>query len=277
MQFLSAKIMIVAGGALIFGMVFYLRAWIAFAWFATNSFLFVVAAGNIEMAVVGAGLCLLLAGDDQTLRGLILRVLAYGVLLIKPQGTIFIVAIYILLRRDWKGAIAAMLIYGLPFLRLYPDWLNAVIYHPPLAQTVSAHTLMRKYGPLLAGLVAGLILLARRWNWWALGGALAGILAPYGMVGLPILLTLTGAKRLSTAIIVVIYSGCLAAITWTAPPQGIQYFDWVSPMMAIYQLSLLGLALALVCLEMGEDPFQTIDVRSWLTAGWRWARKRKVQ
>ena len=32
----------------------------------------------------------------------------------KPQGTIFIVALYFLLRWDWKGLLVSLLVYGLP-------------------------------------------------------------------------------------------------------------------------------------------------------------------
>src|SRR5262249_28418554 len=63
MVFLTAKTYLVVGGGFLFALVFYHRAWVALAWFATNTLLWLLAAGGIDMFVVGGGLLLLLAGD----------------------------------------------------------------------------------------------------------------------------------------------------------------------------------------------------------------------
>ncbi len=77
----------------------------------------------------------------------------------------------------------SILVYGLPFLTLYPDWLRVMLTDPPLAQTVANHSIIRQFGVLAAVVISLLVLVARRWEYWQLGGALAGILTPYGMPG----------------------------------------------------------------------------------------------
>jgi hypothetical protein len=270
MLFATPKIYLVAGGALLFGFVFYHRAWVALAWFATNTLLLLLAAGGIDLFVMGGGLLLLLAGDRLYARrlGLLLRVLAYGLLMVKPQGTIFIVALYVVTHRDWKGFLICCLIYGLPFLPLYPAWLNVIIHDPPISQTQARHTLLAQYGPLLAVAVAAGVVLKRRWHYWQLGGALAGILMTYGMPGLPIFLTLTAVQPLVAIPIVIIYSGCLAVLTWVAPPPGVDYYSFVNPHMGIYHLSMLGLAVALACLSPGPIGQGTIGIADWIKAHW---------
>jgi hypothetical protein len=104
--------------------------------------------------------------------------------------------------------------------------------------------------------VAILVILARRWTYWQLGAALAGILSPYGMPGIPILLVLTALERLSLIPALLIYSGCLAVLTWVAPQ---------SPFMGVYHLGMLGLALILAGSFSGADAGDTdsIDARQW--------------
>jgi hypothetical protein len=270
MLFATPRVYLVLGGALLFGFVFYQRAWVALAWFATNTLLLLLAAGGIDMFVVGGGLLLLLAGDRlyAKRRGLLLRVLAYGLLLVKPQGTIFIVALYILTRRDWKGFLICCLVYGLPFLPLYPAWLNVILHDPPLSETQARHTLLAQFGPWLALVVAMGVVFKRKWRYWQLGGALAGILMTYGMPGLPIFLTLTAVEPLAAIPIVVIWSGCLAALTWVSPPPGTDFYAFLNPRLGIYHLSMLGLALVLACLSPGSAGPDTIAVADWIRSHW---------
>ena len=216
------------------------------------------------MYLVGGGVVLLTAGDAWYDRwiGLLLRVLGYGMLLVKPQGTIFIVLLYILLRRDWRGMLSSLVLYGLPFLRLYPDWLRVLLTDPPLAQTVAAHTIWRKFGPMFALLVAVLILFARRWRYWELGGALAGILSPYGMPGVPILLSLGASKKLVAVPIVILFSAGLAHLTWVTPPPDVDFYAYLNPLMSIYHLVMLALALVLAVISPPHeetDPKLTVN------------------
>jgi len=251
MLFLSAPFFVWLGGTLLFGLVFYQKCWVSLAWFLTNSALYLFATGGIDMFVIGGGLLLLLAGDQLFAKptGIVLRVLAYGLLLIKPQGTVFIVFLYLILRRDWIAGLLALLLYGLPFLRLYPDWLRVILSQPPLSQTIAAHTLYRKFGPILASIIAVLVIVSRRWRFWQLGGALAGILSPYGMPGIPIFLTLGAIGRISAIPAVVIFSACLSLLTWVTPPSPeTDFYSFVNPLMSIYHLSMLGIALILACL-----------------------------
>lgn len=266
MLFTDSRIYHVIGGALLFAFVFYHKAWVGLAWFATNSMLWLLAAGGVNMFLIGAGLWLLLAADHtrRSWAVLLLRVLAYGMLLVKPQGGLFIVILYVLLRRDWKGPLIAILVYGLLFLPFYPDWLRVMVADPPQAQTIANHSIMGQFGPLIAAVVAGLVLVARRWDFWSLGGALAGILAPYGMPGLPIFLTLTAVKQLRAIPIVILFSGCLAVLTWTTPPPGVDYYAFLNPRMAVYHLSMLGLALSLACVEAARNGEGEIAVKDWL-------------
>jgi hypothetical protein len=261
MLFTTPRIYLAIGGALLFAFVFYKKEWVGLAWFGTNTFLWMIAAGGIDMFLIGSGLLLLFAGDRYypKWQGLVLRVLAYGLLMTKPQGTIFIVGLYFLLRWDWKGLLVSVLVYGLPFIRLYPDWIRVLISDPPVYQTLTPHTLWGQFGPLLAGVVAVAVSLSRRWKYWQLGGALAGIFTPYGMPGLPIFLTLTAVPKRAAIPIVIIYSGCLAGLTWVTPPAGVDYYAFMNPRMAIYHLSMLGLALALACLSRPENTAKDAD------------------
>ena len=266
MLFTNSHIYHVIGGAMLFAFVFYHKAWVGLAWFATNSMLWLLAAGGVNMFVIGGGLWLLLAADHTRGRwvGIVFRVLAYGLLMVKPQGGFFIVLLYVLLRRDWKGVLISILIYGLPFLSFYPDWLRVMLTDPPRAQTVANHSIMGQFGVLAATVVALLVLVARRWNYWQLGGALAGILTPYGMPGLPIFLTLTAVRKLAAIPIVIIFSGCLAALTWITPPAGVDYYAYLNPRMAVYHIGMLGLALALACISEPKPGEGEISVRDWV-------------
>jgi len=266
MLFLSSKAFLVIGAACLFAFVFYHRAWVALAWFATNSVLWLISAGGIDMFVIGAGLLFLIAGDTaySTKRGLIFRIIAYGLLLVKPQGGIFIVLLYLITRLDWKGFIISIVLYGVLFLPLYPSWLEIVLYDPPLAQEVATHTLFAKYGFPLALLVAIGAVIARKWRYWELGGVLAGILSPYGMPGIPIFITLTAVKSMKAIPIVIIWSALLAMVTWVTPPVGVDYYGYLSPFMAIYHLSMFGLALSIACLSPDAEGDKLIAVSTWL-------------
>lgn len=254
------------GCASLFAFLFYHRAWVGLAWFATNTVLWLIAAGGVDMLVVGAGLILLLAGDTAfpARRGLVFRVIAYGLLMVKPQGGFFIVLLYILSRRDWKAALLSAAVYGLPFLPLYPGWISAILHNPPLAQTEATHTLAARYGMVVAGVIALGAVVARKWRYWELGGALAGILAPYGMPGIPTLLTLTAVRNLRAIPIVVVWSALLAVATWVSPPAGVDYYDYLQPFMAIYHLGMFGLALALACIAEDSEGDKLIAVGEWL-------------
>ncbi len=256
----SPKILLIIGGACLFAFVFYHEAWVAFSWFCTNTFLWIIGAGGIDMLVIGLGLLLLLASDHIAQRkfAVALRVIAYGILLIKPQGGVFIVFFYVLKRRDWRGAAISLLIYGLFFAPLYPSWLHILRTDPPLAQTEASHSLYAKYGLIFSLIVAVPVVLARRWKYWQIGGALAGILAPYGMPGLPIFLVLTGVDNLAAIPAIILYSAGLAWVTWVAPE---------TPLMGIYHLGMLGLALILACLIPSKSPPDADDINIRLNMG----------
>jgi hypothetical protein len=277
MLFTTSQIYLAVGGALLFAFAFFKKAWVALAWFGTNTFLWMIAAGGIDMFLVGAGLLLLFAGDRYYSKwyGLVLRVLAYGLLMTKPQGTIFIVVLYFLLRWDWKGLLVSILVYGLPFIHLYPDWIRVLVTDPPVYQIDTPHTVWRQFGPILAGLIAVAVSLSRRWKFWQLGGALAGIFTPYGMPGLPIFLTLSAVPKRAAIPIVMIYSACLASLTWVNPPPGVDYYAFTNPRMTIYHLSMLGLALALACLSGADVPAEdreTIAIWAGIQRLWRRAK-----
>lgn len=266
MLFLSPKAFLALGSACLFAFVFYHRAWVALAWFATNTALWLIAAGGVDMFVIGAGLLLLLAGDTlyPSKRGLALRVLAYGLLMVKPQVGLFIVLLYLVTRIDWKGAVISLFLYGVLFTPLIPSWVAAVLYDPPLAQTEAAHTLWAGYGLPLAFVVALGVVVARKWRYWELAGALAGILTPYGMPGIPGFLALTAVSSLKAIPIVVIWSALLAIVTWVTPPAGIDFYDYLQPFMAIFHLSMFGLALVLACMAPDAQGSKLIAVNSRL-------------
>jgi hypothetical protein len=254
LMFTSPELILSLGGALLSAVIFYQKTWVGFAWFLTNSFLWIIAAGGIDMYVMGAGLLLLFIGEKyfNSKFGLILRVLAYGFLLVKPQGGIFIVALYILFMRDWKALLLSLAVYGLIFVRYYPDWFRVLLTDPPISQTVEVHSIWGKFGPLIAIPVALWVIISRKWNYWQLGGVLAGILPPYAMPGIPLFITLTSIKKLIAIPIIVVYSGCLAALTWIDPPPGTEFYAFSDPLKAIYHLSLLGLSIILACYSAGD-------------------------
>ncbi len=264
--FTSAKFYIVIGGALLFAFIFYLRAWVALSWFATNTFLWVVAAGGIDMFVIGSGLLLLLSSDNVKIKWLriFLRVCAYGFLMIKPQGGLFIVLLFVLLRKDWVGPLISLFVYGLPFLSLYPDWIHTILSNPPLAQTVASHTIAAKFGLATGVLIAVLMLAARRWRYWQLGGVLAASLMPYGMPGLPVFLTLTAVNSLRAIPVIIIYSALLVSITWINLPPGLNNSDYGSLLMAIYHLGMLGLAFVLAIFSNQCSPVDSVDIPEFL-------------
>lgn len=266
MLFLSPQVFLSLGAACLFAFVFYHRAWVALAWFATNTALWLIAAGGIDMFVMGAGLLFLLAGDSMfsTKRGLVFRVIAYGLLMVKPQGGAFIVLLFLITRLDWKGALLALVLYSLLFAPLYPSWITVVLSDPPLAQTEATHTLWAKYGFLIALLIALGAIVARKWHYWELGGVLAGILTPYGMPGLPSFLTLTAVSSLKAIPITVIWAALLSVVTWVTPPTGIDYYDYLQPFMAIFHLSMFALSLVLACMSPDAQGDKIISVNSWL-------------
>src|SRR4030065_140720 len=154
--------------------------------------------------------------------------------------------------------------YGLLSLPLYPDWVTVILRDPPLAQTEATHTLWAKFGPIAAALVALGATLSRKWQYWQLGGALAGILTPDGMPGLPSFLALTAVKSRKAIPVVVLWSAALAVLTWVTPPAGGDFYDYLQPLMAIFHLSMLGLALTLACLSGDEAGPHTIAGSEWI-------------
>ncbi|KPL74139.1 hypothetical protein ADN00_14155 [Ornatilinea apprima] len=270
--FTTPHLMLVIGGALIFAVIFYQKTWAALAWFATNTFLWLVAAGGVDLYLIGAGLLLLFASDRAPRRWLqtALRVLGYGFLMVKPQGGLFICVFYALKRRDWAGVLVSGLLYGVLFAPLYPHWLRVLISDPPQAQNEASQSLLIQFGPWACAALAGLVLVSRRWKYWQIGGALAGILMPYGMPGIPALLTLSAAGNLAAAPAYVLFSAGLAWLTWTGIP--------TPQIMGIYHLGMIGLALVLACLLPApeESDADTIDLRltTLLKHARRWKNRR---
>jgi len=244
------------GGASLLALVFYRRSWTAVAWFGTHTFLWVLAAGSVDMYVMGVGLALLVLSDKFSRKPLrvLVRIVAYGFLMTKPQGGAFVVIIYVLLRRDWLGVAFCLVVYGLLFAPLYPGWIDMARAAPPIGQIAAPHSLGARFSPLLTIPIAIWVIFSRRWTYWQLGGALSGILSPYGMPGIPIFLVLTAVDRPSAVPAVLVYSGCLAVLTWVAPQ---------SPLMGVYHLGVLGLALILACLSPCTAPADqdSVDAR----------------
>jgi hypothetical protein len=252
------------GGALLFAIVFYKKVWVALAWFFTNSVLWVVGTGNIDMYVMGVGVLLLFAGDKYfgTRRGLFLRLLAYGMLTVKPQGGLFIAGLYFLLRRDWKAGLLSVLIYVVCFLPLYPSWLTANLEYPIITAGVVSHSVWAAFGPAVAVVIAVLVLMARRWTYWQLGGALAGILAPYGMPGVPFFFMLTAVPALKAIPAVILFSGGLVALTWfQSPPAGVtDVHMYYKSYLDIYNLVIIGFGLSLAALSRPTDQHNRDDI-----------------
>jgi len=277
--FLTPSGLQVIGGACLFALIFYQKTCVALAWFLTNSFLWIISMGGIDMYVMGAGLLLLFMGDARSPAkpGLILRVLAYGFLMVKPQGGIFILGLYFLLRRDWKGLFISAIVYGLFFIPLYPDWLRYVVLGRLTESGTVVHSVWANFGPLVAVIIAVLVVVARPWKYWQLGGTLAAILSPYGMPGIPVFLTLTAVPSLAAIPVVIIFSGGLAALTWVSEaPPGIDYAEYIRPFLLIYHLSMLGLVLALACLSKQDykDGAGVIAVGGFLKTGLMRAKNR---
>lgn len=251
---LSPRMLIAVGGALITAVIFYRGQWLALAWFLTNMFLWLVAAGQIDMYVMGGGLLLLFISDDISSRKLqvVLRLLAYGFLLIKPQGGLFVVLLHFFWQRDWVSGFLSAILYGLVFAPLYPDWLKVLLHVPPPA---TAHiTILGKFGWEIAIAIALAVLFSKPWTYWGLGGALAGILPSYGMVGIPVLLLLLDTINRRVAVILVVFSACLALATWRVSiPVGAEYYDYIGQFMDLYHLVMLGLTLALVIVSPSNN------------------------
>ena len=90
------------------------------------------------------------------------------------------------------------------------------------------------------------------------------------MPGIPIFLVLTAVDRPSAVPAVLVYSGCLAVLTWVAPQ---------SPLMGIYHLGMLGLALILACLLPGTAPDDpgSVDARKLVRTVIQTARTRLMR
>lgn len=264
--FTSPRILITLGAALLVAYIFYYKTWLGLAWFATNSALGTIVAGNVDMFVMGSGLLLLLAGDHDShrWRGMVWRILAYGFLLVKPQGGLFIVILYVLLRRDWIGIGIAGLLYSALSLPYLPDWIHVLLTDPPPGGFDVPQSLWGAFGPFFALVIMPVIVLARRWKYWQLGAALAAILPPYAMGGVPIILLLTTINSWKAAIAILIYSGCMALLTWIEPPFPVpDYYDFIDPLLTIYNFSLIGLTFILSLLLPDPRPpdDETIDLR----------------
>lgn len=274
MLFITPKILVAIGGALLMAVAFYQKAWVGLAWFGTNILLYLIAAGNIDMLIIGGGLLLLFAADARREKrgALLLRVMAYGLLLIKPQAGLLIVGLYVLLRRDWKGALIATVVYGVLFAPLWPEWLRHLLTNPPRSQSEAAQSLWGKFGPVFAVVVAVGVVLARRWKYWQLGGLLVGILAPYAMPGVPVFLALCAVRARIAIPIVILYSAGLASMALTPPAYPIpNIYDFINPMISLYHLGMLGLALALALVS--KEPYDDQDTIAlgavvWRRAGW---------
>jgi hypothetical protein len=85
------------------------------------------------------------------------------------------------------------------------------------------------------------------------------------MPGIPVLLVLTALDKLAIIPAYLVFSGCLAVLTWVAPQ---------SPFMGVYHLGMFGLALILACLspDTGSDHADSIDVRRWAAVALDWFR-----
>ncbi len=265
--FVNPKIILVFGGALIFAVLFFQKSWVAFSWFGTNLFLWIVAAGHIDMYIMGAGILLLFISDeiDEDKLTLLLRVLGYGLLMIKPQGGLFIVVLYVLLRKDWRGVLVSFLIYGIFFINYYPDWFRVLVTNPPIGQDYMHLSILGKYGWITTIIIAFGVSFSRPWEYWQLGAALSGILSPYGMPGIPVLLVLTGVDNKKAIPIVIIFSWCLAILTWITPPENVDYYKFIGPFMEIYHLVMLGLAFVLAIYpkrDLVTDHKNRIDLRN---------------
>lgn len=218
------------------------------------------------MYIMGSGILLLFISDeiDEGKLTLLLRVLGYGLLMIKPQGGLFIVVLYILLRRDWRGLLVSFLIYGIFFINYYPDWFRVLITDPPIGQDYMHLSILGKYGWITTIIIFLGVSFSRPWEYWQLGAALSAILSPYGMPGIPALLVLTGVDNKKAIPIVIIFSWCLALLTWITPPENVDYYKYIGPYMEIFHLVMLGLALVLATYQKRDsvkDNQNTIDLR----------------
>jgi hypothetical protein len=87
------------------------------------------------------------------------------------------------------------------------------------------------------------------------------------MPGIPTLLVLSGVKNKRAIPIVVIFSGCLAALTWINPPPYADYYLYIGTYMEIYHLGMFGLVLILAIYE-GNTPvtdlMNVVDLKAFL-------------
>lgn len=60
--------------------------------------------------------------------------------------------------------------------------------------------------------------------------------------------------------IVVIYSGCLAVLTWVNPPPEIEFYKFSNPMLSIYHLNMVAVALLLACYTKGKNDAQNEQI-----------------
>lgn len=269
MLYANPKIILTIGGAMMFAVLFYKKSWVAFSWFGTNLFLWIVAAGQIDMYTMGFGVLLLFLCDEisNSKYKLLLRVLGYGLLMIKPQGGLFIVVLYIIQKKDWKGLLVSFFVYGVLFINYYPDWLRVLFTNPPIGQDYSHLSILGKYGLIISIIIALGVSFSRSWEYWQLGSALSGILSPYGMPGVPALFVLTGVDNKKAIPIVIIFSSCLAALTWVIPPKNVDYYKYIGSFMEIYHLVMLGLVLVLAIYPKKDpaiDNKNSIDLRHLL-------------
>ncbi len=267
MLLIPQKVLFIFSGGLIFGLIFYSRTWMGLVWFCTNSYLYTLAAGGIDMYVMGSGIILLMIGDKHKDKfwSLFIRLLAYGFLLVKPQGGVFIVAVYAIWRLDWKGILLGCAVYYLPFMNLFPSWLHVILNDPPTSQMVAAQSIACRYGLGLSVILALYVIFSRKWTFWQLGGALAAILPPYGMPGVPLLIIMTAIRPSKKFVFLVLFSGALAYITWVTPLPHVDFYYFVNHMMAVYHLVMIMVALYFACQKTNlpnEDG--EINLNEWL-------------
>ncbi len=268
MLWLHPRYLLILGGTLLAGYAFYRGAWVALGWFVSAEMLWLIAAGNIDTYIMGAGLWSLAIGDNlknQKIR-ILLYSIGYGFLLIKPQGGIFIVLFHVWLRRNWLAVLLSIFLYVVPFAHLYPDWIKILIIDPPPGQRSEPHTFAGQFGLPFAIILSLIILCSRDWDYWSLGGALAALLPPYGMPAVPIFLILTAANTMKALLMFIFFASGLALLTWNTPPPEIKdYYAYVGKFLRIHHLGLQAYALTLAILAPKyPETINRIDICSML-------------
>lgn len=252
MLWVRPQVLLILGGGLLSGYAFYRRAWVALGWFVSAEMLWLIAAGGIDMYVVGMGLWALALGDRASAKWLrtSFYVVGYGFLLVKPQGGVFIVLLHIWLRRNWGAILWSVGLYGILFAGFYPQWLRVLITDPPPGHRTETHAFAAQFGIGAALVLALMVLWARPWAYWSLGGALSAILSPYGMPGVPLFLILTSVRTKKALLMFVLFSSALTLLTWNTPPPDIRdYYAYVGKFLRIYHLGMQAYALSLAVLE----------------------------